>query len=190
MVEYTDGSIEFKYSTQKLIVRMITGILLAVLGVLGAEAFMNLLTEVRTERILENIEQGLMTIPPDPMWAILVQFGTIILVVVGLFMLGISIIYIATRKRVFLRLTNEGVSYYRFKYHIIKMPYIKETYFDWEEIIGISNKKTPLLGDSIVLQKREVSSSDPKRTVELTISCSENNTEDIAMVMNRKRLGR
>ncbi|MCL2392595.1 MAG: hypothetical protein FWC66_08355 [Oscillospiraceae bacterium] len=190
MIEYIDGSIEFKYSVSKLVTKMIIGVLIAVLGVISAERFMTFLSDLRMEQITQNLADGIMAIPPDPTWAVLVQFVLIAFVVFGVFTSAVSVLNLIVRDRVFLRLTNDGLSHYKFKYHVIKMPHIKESYYEWHEIKDIKTKRALLFGENILLEKSEISMADPKRTIELTISCSENKTEDIIMLMKKKWMGR
>ncbi|MCL2366104.1 MAG: hypothetical protein FWC75_03550 [Oscillospiraceae bacterium] len=184
MYKRTDGSIEFKYSVSKLVTRMVVGALLAVVGYFAAEAFISLLENMRIERILVYIEQGLRPSIGDPTWAVLVQMGIIFFVAFGIAKFSLSLFYLVSRQRVFMRIDDEGITYYRFKFSVKRTPHVEEMFIQWDDFFSITGKKGLYFNDVIAFSKTEMSESDPKRTIDVTIKCAEDHPEDIIAALS------
>jgi len=160
----------------------------AVLVFFAAEAFISYLEVRRTEQIAANIEQGFWTPISDPTWAVLVQIGIVFLGAFALVKFSLSIFYLISRRRVYMQVDGDGITYYKFKFSVRKSPHVEEILIRWSAFYDISAKKGSFFNEIIALSKTEMSTDDPKRTFEIPIKYAEDKAEDIISAINTCKL--
>jgi len=190
MLKFEDGSIEFRYSVSKLITRVIFGAALAVIGIISTEIFVSYLEQFRIEMIIANMEQGIRTPVGDPVWAVLIQMGLIFLVAYGFVRFSLSLFYLLPRQRGYMRVGNEGITYYKFKFSIKKTPHVEENFIDWSDFFDITIKKGAYFNDVLAFSKTEMSSESPGSTIDVTIKYAEDGSEDILNAINAFKLNK
>jgi len=188
MIERINESIEFKYSVQKLTFRAITGVVLVLVGILGLVFLISYLSEMRAAQIEALISEGVFTFPRDPAWAVIAQLGTVALFIIGVFMFVTSIFYMMSRERVFLRITGTGIQHFKIDLYIIKVPRVKETYFDWPDIADVKIKRNPFGSQKINITNAGIKSDSRHRNYEISISCSEQSAEEIMQTIMKERI--
>jgi len=189
MVEKMDGSVEFRYSVSKLVTQLVTGVALIIVGIWSMVVFVNYLEDLRTERILEYMAQGIVAISGDPGWAVLFQLGILFIILFGIIMAATYAFYLLSRDRVYLIITTEGLMHYKLSFHVIKPPTVKENYFEWYKISRVDLRKRHFFGESIALTRAEVKRSGKNKIYSIPNLCGETETEDIIQSIAKKMRG-
>jgi len=190
MIQNTDTAVSFRYSRAKLFQKTVVGVLLTIFGLWSIDAFTSYLIELRIDQALYALDQGLPIIAGDPIWAVVIQIITVLLPVVGVIMASVAIFKMFSRDRIFMRVTSEGLYYYRLKFHAIRIPYVDEEHHAWYQIADVSKTKKFLLGERVVLTRSEISINNPKKVVEIPIRSSESTIDEIVSAIKLKWMGR
>jgi len=143
---------EFKYSINKVLIRIGLGAILAISGGLAFYRLEKYFDRQKRNQLFENIRNGIHAIPEYPIWVQIVLAITFIVFLIGGYIL--FDIHKLFRKRVFLRLTYSGLQHNELELWIapfIRFPHIKESFFAWNDILDARIKQSILFGNSIVL---------------------------------------
>jgi len=188
MIERINEAVEFKYSVQKLTVRAVAGVVLIIAGVVGIVVLLDYLSEMRAAQIDALLNEEIYIFPRDPAWAVIAQLGAIAFSIIGIYMIVISIFYMVSRERVFLRITGTGIQHFRVIIHIIKVPRVEETYFDWPEIADVSMRRNPFGSQSVIITNAGIRKDSKHRKYEISTSYSEQTAEEIMQAITKERL--
>jgi len=184
------GTLVFRYSKRRLLTQAVTGIVIAVLGVLAMNELVRILVEIRLEAIMRALEAGERSFPGDPLWAVLAQIAIIAIVVTGVIRFGLSLYYLVKNDRVFMTIDEDGVCSYKLRFHIIRMPHLRETFIEWGAFLDVNVKRSSVFGTSLVFNKAILSAADPKRTIDVYIKSGEDTADEIADAIKSHRYKR
>ena len=162
---YAD-SFEFKYSIQKVLIRVGIGAILAISGGWAYFRLEKYFDRQKTEQLLENVRNEVYVMPKYSAWAWTTLAFAFIIFIIG-FMIFFDI-YKLFRKRVFLHLTPSCLQHNDLEFlFFFRVPYIKESYFVWSDILDAKIKRNIFFGSHIVLTL-----SDAKKKRDRTYSIS------------------
>ena len=190
MIRNNDGKIEFKYSLTKLLIRMALCLVLVYAGVTLLDVFANFLFEYRLDSFLDSIEAGMPAPAQTPIWAIVIQVSLIAVTITGVLLTFSTAVYLISRKRVFMNVNSHGVTFFKLKAQIGKLPQIIEIAFLWKDFEGMTLKKRKLFGKMFLLGNAYIKDFNPSKNFEFPIRYSEDSAEDIFAAVKERMKGR